>query len=193
MLAAAAFALLATAVPLACGGDDGDKASGSTTTAKPGSSTTSSVASGDGKVVEVKAVDFAFDGIPSTVPSGTKFTLTNSSEAELHEMVIFRLKDGETRSMSELVKLPESESDQLVDGPPAAVILAMPKGGEVIPALGDGTVTQPGRYAVICSIPTGADPQAYLAAAQEAGDEAPQVDGGQPHMLNGMFAEFTVS
>jgi hypothetical protein len=44
----------------------------------------------------------------------------------------------------------------------------------------------------VCFIPTGADPQEYLTAAQEATDGPPQVEGGPPHVVHGMFAEFTV-
>lgn len=48
-----------------------------------------------------------------------------------------------------------------------------------------------GRYAVVCFIPTGADPQAYLEAAQTS-DGPPQVAGGEPNVAKGMFAEVVV-
>jgi hypothetical protein len=106
-------------------------------------------------------------------------------------MVLIRIPDGETRPVTELVKLPESELERLFAGDPAMVLLRAP-GGEQINAVGDGTVTEKGRYAVICGIPTGADPAAYLAAAQNPQGGPPQVAGGPPHFVNGMFGELKV-
>jgi hypothetical protein len=57
--------------------------------------------------------------------------------------------------------------------------------------LGDGTLHEPGRYVVLCGIPLGADPQAYLDAAQTS-DGPPDVPGGPPHFTAGMFAELVV-
>ena len=72
------------------------------------------------------------------------------------------------------------------------VLIAPPNGAEVIKALGTGKLTEKGRYAVICAIPVGADPAAYLAAAQSATDGPPNVPGGPPHLTQGMFGEITV-
>jgi hypothetical protein len=143
-----------------------------------------------GGPVEVTLVDFAFEGLPESVPAGTEFTVANAADAELHELVAFRLPDDETRSIDELVHLSPGE---LVDalGEPAAVIIAAP-GGEPIHAVGDGTLSEPGRYAVMCFIPTGADPAEYLAAAAES-EGPPQVDGGPPHFVHGMAVELTVT
>ena len=38
----------------------------------------------------------------------------------------------------------------------AAVLLADP-GGEQIAAIGDGVLSEPGRYLLLCAIPTGVD------------------------------------
>jgi hypothetical protein len=161
--ALAAFALLATA----CGDDDGTR--------------------------EVTAADYAFEGLPSSVDAGTTFTLKNSSTKELHEMVVIRIPDSEQRPVRELINLPEAQQEAIFGaGEPAMVLLAPPGGGEVIKAVGDGTLSQPGRYAVVCFIPTGADPQAYLAAAQNSSGGPPQVAGGPPHVAQGMYGEITV-
>ena len=96
----------------------------------------------------------------------------------------------ETRPVSDLLKLPASELGSAI-GQPATALLA-PPGQEQIPAVGDGTLTEPGRYLVMCSIPTGVDPAAYLKAAAEAGGKQPQVAGGSPHFTAGMLAELTV-
>ncbi|HEX2148882.1 MAG TPA: hypothetical protein VHI31_01715, partial [Actinomycetota bacterium] len=75
--------------------------------------------------------------------------------------------------------------------PPTTVIVAPPE-EEGMPVVGDGTLNDAGRYAFACFIPVGADPQEYLRAAQQSGDEAPVVEGGPPHFAQGMFAEARV-
>jgi hypothetical protein len=59
--------------------------------------------------------------------------------------------------------------------------------------VGDGTVSDPGNYAVFCFIPTGIDPQVYLDAVAEAEGGPPELEGGgPPHFVNGMMADLTV-
>lgn len=140
----------------------------------------------------VTAADYSFQNLPKEVDAGTTFKLENSSARELHEMVLIRVPDSETRPVTELVKLPESELGRLFAGDPAMVLLRPPGGGEQINAVGNGKVTEKGRYAVICAIPTGADPAAYLAAAQNSQGGPPNVPGGAPHFANGMFGELKV-
>ncbi len=141
--------------------------------------------------VEVVLVDFAFEGLPDSVPAGTAFTVVNEAPSELHELVAFRLPDDEERPVEELAHLSPGELVGTL-GEPAAVILAVP-GGEPIHAVGDGTLTEPGRYALMCFIPTGVDPDVYLAVAAETEEGPPQVDGGPPHFVHGMIAEITVT
>ena len=92
-----------------------------------------------------------------------------------------------------LVELPDEELGAIFgEGPPDTVLLAAP-GGEQVDAVGDGTLTEPGRYVLACFIPTGVDPDAYLnAPASEEGP--PQVPGadGPPHITHGMWAELVV-
>lgn len=142
-------------------------------------------------VVEVRLVDFGFDGLPDTAPAGTQLSITNDAEAELHEVVAFALPDDEERPVSELAKIAPEELTATL-GEPVTVLLAAP-GGEQIPAVGDGTLSEPGRYALMCFIPTGADPQEYLeAAADPANEGPPQVEGGPPHFVHGMYAELII-
>lgn len=180
-----ALALAAvTALTLgACGDDAGDDEADSTTTTEAAADET----------VEITLVDYGFQGLPDSVAAGTKFTVTNSSTAELHEFVAFKIPDAEKRSAEELLALPEEEGQAALGGPPAAVLIGPPGGGEMIAAVGDGTLADPGRYLVACFIPTGADPQKYMEAAQASGDEPPQVEGGPPHFTKGMRAELTVT
>jgi hypothetical protein len=76
--------------------------------------------------------------------------------------------------------------------PGVATVVIAPPGGDGIPVVGTGVLTEPGRYAFICAIPTGADPDEYLAAAGES-DGPPEVDGGPPHFVHGMIGEVVVS
>ncbi len=141
----------------------------------------------------VTAADYAFQGLPKSVDAGTTLTLKNASNKELHEMVVIRIPEGEKRSVQQLVNLPEAEQEAVFgSAQPAMVFIAPPGGGETIKAVGDGKLTEKGRYAVVCFIPTGADPAAYLAAAQSGGDGPPQVSGGPPHTAQGMYGEITV-
>lgn len=141
--------------------------------------------------VEVTAVDFSYVGLPDTVAAGTRLVMTNDSATELHELVAIRVPDDETMSVGDLVKLPMNELGQYL-AEPTAVLIAPPTAGS-IPVVGDGVLAEPGRYAIICLIPTGADPDEYLKAAAESGGGPPEVDGGPPHIANGMYAEITVT
>lgn len=181
-----------------CGDDDdediGAAGEGNTTTSAAAEEPEDEEASEPGEggqaaeTVEVTAVDYEFQGLPETAAAGSSLSLVNESEAELHEIVAFRIPEGEERSVGELLELPEGEVDF---GMPATVLLA-PPGGEQIKAVGDGTLAEPGRYAVVCFIPTGVDPEVYLEAAQESQGGPPEVEGGPPHFTKGMYAELTV-
>lgn len=144
----------------------------------------------DGPTLEVLAVDYAFEGLPDSVEAGTRLLLRNDAPGELHELVAFRLADDEERSVEELVQLPPEEL-QAVLGEPTTVILAPPESEQVAVPVGDGTLSEPGRYALICMIPTGADPEEYMAAAADS-DGPPDVAGGPPHIAHGMYAEIVV-
>lgn len=145
----------------------------------------------DDEVVEVALFDYSFGDLPESVPAGTRFTITNEAEEELHELVAFRLPDDEDRSVEELAELPPPELLATL-GEPTTVLLATP-GGDPIPAVGDGTLDEPGRYGFFCFIPTGVDPQVYLDAAAETEEGPPQIaDAGPPHIVHGMIGELTV-
>lgn len=138
--------------------------------------------------VEIVGDDYSFAGVPEEIAAGATVTLRNDSDEELHEIVAIRLADDEDRPAAELIQLPPEEAAAL--GAPAAVILA-PVGGGNINAVGTGTLDEPGRYLLFCSIPVGADGEEYVAAAATS-DGPPQVDGGPPHLVEGMWAEVTV-
>jgi hypothetical protein len=145
----------------------------------------------DNGVLTVDLADFTFGDLPDQVPAGTRLAVTSASTTELHELVAIRLADGDTRPAGDIIDA--GLADVLAAGPPAAVLLAAP-GGEQIPAVGDGTLSEPGRYLILCAIPTGADPGEYLAAAQANPDAGPpEVDGGAPHFAHGMFDDLVVT
>ena len=145
-----------------------------------------------GDPVMVEASDYKFEAIPDEFPAGTQMTLTNKSDKEIHELVAFRVPDAEERPVAELMALPEAELGALFAGDPATVIIAPPK-SDGFPAVGTGIISEPGRYVFVCSIPTGADPEEFMAALEASTGGPPDVAGGPPHFVNGMFAEATVT
>lgn len=183
------------ALLVACSDDEGEAEAEATAT-EAMTATAEGTGEAMGEALEVTTVDFGYEGLPEKVAAGTKITLVNTSEAELHEFVAILLPEGETRTAAELAALPMEELGALLGtGHPETVILATPGSGADanIVAVGDGTLNTPGRYLVICAIPTGIAPEAYLEAAAASGGEAPQVEGGgAPHFVAGMFAEVTV-
>lgn len=143
--------------------------------------------------IEVRATDFHFHDLPEQVAVGSTISLVNDAPTEMHELVAVRLADDETRSVEEIVALPPEELGAIFSaGPPAMVLLAGP-GQDQVAAVGDGTLAEPGRYMVLCAIPTGVSAQAYFeAVADHDGEGPPPVEGGAPHFTHGMFAELEV-
>ena len=141
--------------------------------------------------VEVTAIDYSYVDLPDEVPAGTEFTLVNDSDKEVHEFVALLLPEDEERSVEELVQLPPEEF-QASFLPTVQTVLVAPPGSPGMVVEGDGVLTEPGRYAIICVIPTGADPDEFMAAAAES-EGPPDVAGGPPHIVEGMFAELTVT
>jgi uncharacterized cupredoxin-like copper-binding protein len=179
----AAIAVVALALVGAACGDD-------TATTTTVATTTTTVAAAP-ETITVTAVDYGYEGLPSTVDAGTTFVLANESSMELHELVAVRLPDDETRSAEELLQLPPEELAAFFPFV-ETVIITPPSSPEGFAVEGNGQLTEPGRYLIICAIPTGADPNEYLEAAAESEGGPPEVDGGPPHFVAGMFAELTV-
>lgn len=193
--AATAVALTALIGFTGCG-DDGTDVGAETT--NPSTTETTAPADdhgdehGEAVTLSIAGVDYGFEDVPDSVPAGSTISFTNRSAAELHEVVAFRLPDDVTTPIDELVKLPAEELEALL-GAPVAVIVQPPGSTDQIVAVGDGTLQEPGRYALMCFIPIGADPGEYLAAAAESEGGPPQgVAGGPPHFTAGMFTELIV-
>ncbi|MGI8631904.1 MAG: hypothetical protein ACR2NA_05070 [Solirubrobacterales bacterium] len=152
-----------------------------------------------GETVQITGVDYAFEGVPDSVEAGTELSFTNASEAEFHEMVVMRIDDDEVRTVEELLQLPEEESETLIEF--VGVQVAPPGEDGISPPdapPGPVVLEEAGRYALLCFIPTGADPEALVQALEEGeegegGEGPPEVEGGPPHFTEGMAAEITVS
>ena len=139
----------------------------------------------------VTAADYRFEHLPAVVKPGTRLSLKNASASELHELLVARLPDAEQRSVDTLAKLPAAQVDALLAGATVTVLVRAPAGAPLIRALGDGKLTEKGRYLVVCTIPVGVDPAAYLAATRGRTD-TPVPTGGPPHFTLGMYGEIRV-
>lgn len=149
----------------------------------------SNAAANEPTTVEVTATDYGFDGLPDRIAAGSTLTLVNESAVEVHELVAVPLPDDETRSVEELVQDPAALAALFPD---VATVVIAPPGEDGFVVEGTGDLTEAGRYAIICAIPTGAIPEDYLAAAAEAEGGPPDVAGGPPHFVQGMWQELVV-
>jgi hypothetical protein len=182
--AAAAVALLSLA---ACGDDDDDE-----TGSGSGTEVTEDTEAEVGETIEVTGIDYGYEGLDGTIEAGSKLSFTNGSDKEAHELVAFLIPEGEERSMEELLALPEEELGAVFGGEPEPVTVILAAPGETDQpgaVVGDGSVTEPGRYGVACFLPVGGDPAVVLDPNAEG---PPDTGDAPPHFTQGMFAEFTV-
>lgn len=126
------------------------------------------------EVVDVVAVDHAFEGLPSTVGPGiVRFHLTNEG-TELHELNVIRRPDGDRASLAELMALSGDELFERLDEADRRSAFSLPGGESVIPV-----DLEPGRYLLLCTVPSGS-----------TGED---VEGDGPlHSSLGMAAELVV-
>lgn len=196
------FALLgaATLALSACGGDDDESAdttdgAGQESPAADGDDSTDDGAAASGETTTVTAVDYAYEDLPETIEAGTTIQLQNESSGEVHEILAFRLPEGEDRPIQQLLQLPEDERPQLEM---VGVALAPPGSSSDEAPAPPLTLDEPGRYAFICGIPTDAPPDEVMQAVQDfieggGSGEPDYPETGPPHFEQGMFAEVTVT
>lgn len=128
----------------------------------------------DFEALSATAVDYAFEGIPATVPAGVLALELTNEGSEVHEMIIFQKPDGDTRSAGELLNDPAMEGSA-----PSGFALAVP--GETAVGLAELAA---GNYFAVCFIPVG--------TTSFAGPPAEGEESGPPHFTQGMVTEFTV-
>lgn len=123
--------------------------------------------------VDVTAVDYAFEGVPETLPAGiVTFAFSNEGD-ELHEMLMVRYKDPST-TIDDLMKLSDKEAQKAIDflgasfGPPGYSDV-------------ESKELTPGKYALVCFVAVGS-----------TSEKAARKADGPPHVARGMSAEFTV-
>jgi plastocyanin len=148
------------------------------------------VAHAEEGVITVIARDYAFEGLPTSVPAGTELGMTNQG-AEFHELVVVRINDDVTESLEELLALPDEEALTKV------TLLGMPLLADA-GATAEGTLTleQEGRYAALCFIPQGTAGHIELPDPEAPPESQGMPEGigdGPPHALLGMVQEFTVT
>lgn len=182
-------------VAMACGDDDDTVAAdpdGEPAESDSGGDLADDGDEGDGdEPLLITGADYEFRDVPESVEVGTELAFTNVSDEEVHEIVLLKVADDETRPLNELLALPEDERNALAVF--QGVTVAFP-GEDAVFTDGSMTLAEPGRYVLICSIPTGADPQAYRdAVADPDAQGPPDVEGGPPHLVNGMVAEVQVT
>ena len=139
--------------------------------------------------IEVVGVDYAFEGVPESAAVGSGLTFRNDSDVEAHELVLVALPEGERRPVSEIVQLPPPESGPVLDNEVGVSVAAPEEEGRAV--AGELTVDEPGRYALLCTMPIGADPDDVVAAASREGGPG-ELEDGPPHTDEGMYAELTV-
>ena len=128
--------------------------------------------------LDVETQNYAFAGIPDEVPAGTTVINVTNDATEIHEMILVKIKDGETRPVEELLTLPEEETDALITE--KGFIFVMPGTSNYMTA-----ELEPGRHVAVCFVPVGATPEALATGAALNDDD--------PHAMHGMVQEFTVS
>ena len=131
--------------------------------------------------LSVKGRNYQFNGLPRQVAAGPAVITFENTANEFHEMIVFRINDGVTENLGELLALPEKQANQKVT-----------MAGAVFTAPGDTGYTAvdlaPGRYAAVCFMPKGATPEA-MAKMESSGSEPT----GKPHFMLGMAQEFEVN
>ena len=151
---------------------------------------------GEPSSVVISGVNYAYEDVPERLAVGSDLTFRNDATDEVHEMIVVRIDDAETRSVEELLNVPEEEVQALITD--VGVSVALPgEAGIVVEGSDPIVLDQAGRYALICFLPVGSDVEAaraLLAGPPTEGEGPPPSLGeGPPHFTQGMVSEFTVS
>jgi hypothetical protein len=122
-------------------------------------------------VVRVSAKEFAFKGIPSTIPTGTTIFQLKNVGAQAHEIIVVRIKTKDT--VKQLLKLSDQEATKRIE----TITQTAANPGDT--AFAYAKISKRGRYAAVCFISDGTTNLSSPA-------------NGKPHALEGMYYEFKV-
>jgi hypothetical protein len=157
-------------------------------------------AEGGSPVVALHAVDYAYHGVPASLPAGeVRFSFTDDSKTEPHEMQLYRINDGVNESFDQLLADDEAQQQKQQQNQQSGQAAGGQQGGTQNPPANDNppapkmtffasTGAGPGnaakmdligklpagRYGMVCYLPVSGD------------------DANGPHYKKGMKAEFTV-
>ncbi len=140
----------------------------------------------------VDLVDFAFDGLPANLSSGQHVWEVTNTGKQPHEMIVEQLSPGVTADAAYQMLTSEAAPPPATPGaaapaasPGAAAPAASPAGGPPFVAVAGAAPMDPGNtvwpvldleagdYVTVCFIP---DPET-----------------GKPHLMLGMYADFSVA
>ncbi len=126
-----------------------------------------------GETLDVTATEYKYDGVPDELATGYHVLNFSNEGKEQHEMFAFKINDGVTESVEELLALPEEEVFGKIT--PVNAVFAPPGESDT----GSWNLESPGSYAVVCFVSVGS-------VGETEGD-------GPPHFTEGMVQEFTVT
>jgi len=169
----------------------GESPTGSPDASPAESPTGSPQGSPTGETITITGVDYAFEGVPTSVPVGTTFGFDNQG-TELHEMAVLRKNDDVTMSFEEILQLPDAEAFTMVT--PVGQTFSAP--GEM--AEGEVNLSQEGEYIMLCFIPQGtvdlpSTSPGTSPAAESPAAASPAASPGPPHFVLGMLQMFEVT
>jgi hypothetical protein len=161
-----------------------------------GSPSPAPTSAADDDVVEVVGVEYAFVGLPSSVPVGTRLGFDNVG-LEFHELALAKIADDTIESAEELVAMGDAAyREGKVELMADAVLVANP--GE----RSDGSLALQleGRYLAICLVPQGMVPSILTElgvtenmAPMDWPPAAQAILDNPTHAALGMVQEFTVT
>ena len=127
--------------------------------------------------LDVTGVEYAFEGLPKTVPAGPVAIRFTDTGAELHELQVVRVKSKD--SAKKLAGLSEKELAKKT----VEIGGTFATQGQTTYTIVD--MSKPGRYALLCHLPVGSTSEQAL---EEAGEE----HDAKSHAEEGMYATLTV-
>lgn len=126
--------------------------------------------------LQATGIEYEFQGLPKTVPSGKVAIQFTDNGAEIHELEVLRVKGKD--SAKKLAGLSEKELSKKAEEVGSTFAMQ----GQTGYAFAD--MSKPGRYAVLCHLPVGS-------TSGQAAEEAFKKHA-KTHAQRGMYADITV-